>query len=89
MCNEQLTEDEADAHHITDRHEMPFQGYSVFNGITLCAECHWKAEDYHVNKGLSWEPGYHPDDLYAIIGSLYVIAYEDCLHKQKLYDTNI
>src|SRR5215203_1562865 len=34
-----------DAHHITDRHEMPNGGYVAENGITLCDDgCHLLAE---------------------------------------------
>jgi len=30
--------DSLDAHHITDRHDMPNGGYVKENGITLCPE---------------------------------------------------
>ena len=54
-------------HHITDRKEMPNGGYVPENGITLCKECHWKAEQYHaVGEALE---GWHPDDLYSKIHS--------------------
>lgn len=33
-----------DAHHITPRKDMPHGGYVAENGITLCRECHVKAE---------------------------------------------
>jgi predicted restriction endonuclease len=59
-----------DAHHITDRHDLPHGGYVVENGITLCdclGGCHWKAEHHHA-LGLAW-PGYSPEELYARIGS--------------------
>ena len=36
-------EDALDAHHITDRNEMPNGGYVAENGITLCEVCHAKA----------------------------------------------
>jgi predicted restriction endonuclease len=56
-----------DAHHITNRNEMPDGGYVKENGISLCAECHRLAEQL-------WETGtaaegYSPDDLYRKIGS--------------------
>ena len=38
---------ELDAHHIVNRNEMPDGGYITENGITLCGECHWKAEQFH------------------------------------------
>jgi len=62
-------EDTLDAHHITDRSEMPSGGYVKENGISVCAECHKKAEKYHISEGKEWEPGFHPDELYAKIGS--------------------
>jgi len=36
-----------DAHHITDRHELPNGGYVLENGISLCAPCHVLAECPH------------------------------------------
>ncbi len=65
-----------DAHHITDRNEMPNGGYVKENGITLCEECHLLAEQYHINNGEQWEKGYHPDDLYKKIKSSYQLAYK-------------
>lgn len=59
-----------DAHHITDRNEMPNGGYVKENGITLCKEkCHMKAEKFHMTGGKEWEDGFHPDDLYEKIDS--------------------
>lgn len=58
---------ELDVHHITDRNEMPNGGYTLDNGISLCAACHLKAEAFHMSAGKSWEPGFHPDDLYRLI----------------------
>ena len=34
-----------------------------------------KAERYHITEGKEHVPGYHPDDLYKMIGSTYEIAY--------------
>lgn len=34
-----------DAHHITDRNEMPNGGYCKENGISLCESCHEKANN--------------------------------------------
>lgn len=58
---------ELDAHHITDRNLMPHGGYAKENGISLCPECHIKAEVYH-STGTAVE-GYAPDDLYKTINS--------------------
>ena len=69
-----------DAHHITDRHEMPEGGYVLENGITLCDTdkgCHFKAEQYHMCKEV--EKGYMPDDLYKLINSSYELAYKKSL----------
>lgn len=71
-----------DAHHITDRHEMPNDGYAVSNGISLCTEpdggCHMLAEQWHISGGKNWHPGLHPDDLYRIIGASKERALADC-----------
>jgi|WetSurMetagenome_2_1015567.scaffolds.fasta_scaffold660686_2 5-methylcytosine-specific restriction endonuclease McrA len=60
-------EEELDAHHITDRSLMPHGGYVKENGVSLCPDCHLKAEVYH-STGVAIE-GYSPDDLYKIINS--------------------
>ena len=65
-----------DAHHITDRNEMPNGGYVKENGITLCPSCHLKAELWHTSGKETHHPGYHPNDLYKIITSSYDIAYK-------------
>jgi 5-methylcytosine-specific restriction endonuclease McrA len=61
------SEKELDAHHITDRNLMPNGGYVKENGISLCEECHKKAEEFH-STGKA-HPGYAPDDLYLKINS--------------------
>lgn len=53
---------------------MPNEGYSPFNGISLCSDCHLKAEEFF-STGTAIE-GYSVDDLYAIIGSNYELAVE-------------
>ena len=61
-----------DAHHITDRHEMLNGGYVLENGIALCDSregCHMKAEKFHISGGTEWEEGFHPNNLYKLIGS--------------------
>lgn len=67
---------ELDAHHITDRHDMPNGGYVAENGISLCPDCHRKAERYHDTGHEESVPGYHPDDLYEMIGSSWQEAWE-------------
>lgn len=62
-----VASEKLDAHHITDRNEMPNGGYVAENGISLCEPCHAKAEEFH-STGTS-HPGYSPDDLYRLIGS--------------------
>ena len=56
-----------DAHHITDRHYMPNDGYALSNGISLCGGCHIKAETGFI---LAY-------DLYKLIESSYGKALED------------
>ncbi|HEY1186026.1 MAG TPA: HNH endonuclease signature motif containing protein [Gemmata sp.] len=65
--NPERAENELDAHHITDRNEMPNGGYVPENGISLCATCHEQAERFHCGSEVS--PGFFPADLYARIGS--------------------
>lgn len=79
MCgmksSKEKAEEELDAHHITDRTLMPNGGYVKENGISLCTECHKKAEQFH-STGDSF-PGYAPDDLYQKINSSYEKAIEE------------
>lgn len=66
---------ELDAHHITDRSEMPNGGYVKENGITVCKdECHMEVEAFHISGGESWNEGLHPDDLYNKINSSKELA---------------
>lgn len=65
---------ELDAHHIVDRNDMPNGGYVVENGITLCEECHKKAELFHETTGEEWNEGMHPLDFYKMIGVTYLQA---------------
>ncbi len=61
-----------DAHHITDRNEMPNGGYVKENGISLCFHHHVDAEEYH-STGAA-KPGFYPDDLYKLIKSSFLAA---------------
>jgi hypothetical protein len=67
-------QEELDAHHVTDRSLMPNGGYVKENGISLCPECHIKAEVFH-STGTAVE-GYSPEDLYKKINSSYEKAVE-------------
>jgi len=73
-----------DVHHIADRHQMPNGGYVLSNGITLCGgdnpeSCHMKAERYHASGYAEWFDGYLPFELYELIGSSQLKAYDDSL----------
>ena len=65
-----------DAHHIIDRSKMPNGGYVIHNGASACGACHVKAELFHDSDGMAWIPGFHPNDIYAKIGSSYEEAVE-------------
>lgn len=57
-----VIENHLDAHHITDRHDMPYGGYVSANGISLCKvgkNCHLKAERKEIK----------PETLYNMINS--------------------
>jgi predicted restriction endonuclease len=69
-----------DAHHITDRHDMPNGGYVLSNGISLCSTCHIKAETFHSSNHKNWIEGFHPNDLYKLIHSSFEEAYKDSLN---------
>ena len=69
-------DDELDAHHITDRNEMPGGGYVPENGISLCGRCHLLAEMFH--NGESPPAGFSPAELYAAVGSSYECALAAC-----------
>jgi 5-methylcytosine-specific restriction endonuclease McrA len=61
-----------DSHHIFDRNLLPSGGYCAENGISLCPECHEKAEVFH-STGTAL-PGFSPDELYVLIGSSFELA---------------
>lgn len=68
-----------DAHHITDRHEMPNDGYAIENGITLCPLHHEFAEYWHRTKKTKFVDHFLPDQLYKKIGSSYEKAHQACI----------
>lgn len=63
-------------HHITDRNEMPNGGYVVENGITVCPDCHFDVELFHITEGIEYTPNLHPNDLYRMINSSKELALE-------------
>lgn len=71
MCSFQSSVEKAltelDAHHIINRKEIPNEGYTPLNGISLCHPCHEKAEQEHAT-GIPY-PGYTPTDLFKAIKS--------------------
>ncbi|VTR93934.1 hnh endonuclease domain protein : Uncharacterized protein OS=Microscilla marina ATCC 23134 GN=M23134_03976 PE=4 SV=1: HNH [Gemmata massiliana] len=67
VSSPESAENELDAHHITDRNEMPNGGYVAENGISLCESCHEKAEAFH--RGDPVPPGFAPAELYGLIDS--------------------
>lgn len=76
VCGEGPPKVALDAHHVTDRTEMPNGGYVKENGISLCGICHEKAEIWHSSGKTKAEEGFRPDDLYQLIGSSYEKAVE-------------
>jgi len=72
---------ELDAHHITTRDEMPAGGYVKENGISLCPECHLKAEVPHAAN-----IEFSPETLYRSIGSSKESAWMMSLELQKKID---
>lgn len=69
--------DQLDAHHITDRSLMPKGGYVKENGVTLCASCHKKAEEFH--KTGKEVLGFEIDTLYNMIQSSVKLAWNESL----------
>lgn len=57
-----------DAHHITNRKQMPNGGYVLENGISLCAKCHVKAEEEYFAV-IELHPNYASEKLYELIAS--------------------
>lgn len=91
VCNKKYTiytaDDFLDAHHIVDRSELVFQGYTIYNGISVCIkDCHFRVEKFHITEGEEWETGLHPDDLYKMIGSSKELAIIECEKLAKLYN---
>jgi len=69
VCKKCGKKSNLDAHHITDRDEMPNGGYVPENGISLCEQCHLKAEVWNRSQGGAYVIGFRPEELYEIIES--------------------
>lgn len=86
MCGVPESEvEQLDAHHIIDRNEIPYGGYVPENGISLCPECHLKAEVYHQSEGMDWPKGFHPNSLYWMVCSSPQEAFEAAERKLAKY----
>lgn len=70
-----LAEKQLDAHHIINREAMPNGGYVKQNGISLCSECHIKAEEFY----RTGTPvlGFSVQDLFDIINSNTELAIKE------------
>jgi 5-methylcytosine-specific restriction endonuclease McrA len=64
VCGWKQYPDILDAHHVTNRNDMPNGGYVKENGVTLCPDCHIKAEAGSITA----------EHLYKLIGSSYELA---------------
>jgi len=73
-CKENL-----DAHHITNRNDLPVFGYVISNGITLCPKHHVLAEKYLQTSCKKCFKDFSPDKLYKMINSSYEQALSDCI----------
>ena len=62
---------------------MPNGGYVKENGISVCEEHHLICEEYHISDGENWTDGFHPEDLYKLIGSSFKIAFEKSIELNK------
>lgn len=54
-----------DVHHIINRDRIINGGYVKENGISLCKDCHLKAELFNIHK----EEKYSPENLFVLINS--------------------
>jgi 5-methylcytosine-specific restriction endonuclease McrA len=74
-CGYKGWDEELEVHHITDKSLLAEEfKYIPENGISVCNPCHQKAEQFHISGGKTWVEGYHPDDLYKLIGSRWSLA---------------
>lgn len=80
VCNKKhVSSDTLDAHHITNRNELPNGGYVLENGATLCKDsCHLDVEEFYWSDRK--QPStLSPESLYKKINSSYELAYEKSL----------
>lgn len=66
------------------RNDVLNGGYVKENGISLCPQCHIKAEAYH-RTGTTL-PGFSPDDLFNMIGSSYGNIIKESAEKAIMMD---
>lgn len=77
-------------HHITDRKDIPNDGYVIFNGASLCTQCHVKAELFFARdlpnfRNQCFELKFSPEEIlkitpeyiYELIGSSEEKAFEE------------
>ena len=83
VCGEKRVSEVYDAHHITNRNDIPSFGYVLSNGIRLCSDCHVNAENEYFNEETDDS---HRDWLYSLIGSSYETAVVDCEKLEKTLD---
>jgi 5-methylcytosine-specific restriction endonuclease McrA len=65
--------DDLTVHHISPRREMPNGGYVLENGITVCPECHIKAEYFYGSTpDHAWlYQEFTPHELFKLINSSF------------------
>ena len=81
MCD---SDKELSAHHIINKKHIPYGGYVLKNGITLCGECHIKAEDTYF--GREYHEDYTPDVLfkYRGHGDVWWQVLSECIEKENI-----
>jgi predicted restriction endonuclease len=72
QSSKEKAEQELDAHHVYSRDLMVGGGYVASNGISLCQDCHIKAEEFW-STGTAAH-GFSVEELYKLIGSSYELA---------------
>lgn len=72
VCGWKEDLEKLDAHHIQDRSAIIYQGMVKENGISLCPDCHRKAEVFH-ETGTAL-PRFSPEELFVLIGSSSELA---------------
>lgn len=88
MCDCHESDDIA-AHHIINRNHIPYGGYVPNNGITLCSDCHLRAEDTYFGRSQYYDQDYTPDKLFMAIGSNWLDVLKECMENQKELDIEL